>query len=112
MDKEFKKFVDLSELYEPGVEPGLGPEEDDVMTDLDKLRDVIYSLRDNYSRYKKSDEEDKETYKAIIIKYLELVDKLFKDIREDFLDEKSDTEDNDEDEEEERGTLIIRKLDI
>jgi len=99
MDKEFKKFVELSELYYPGDPEA---EKDKILDDIAKMDDALVSLRDGYNKFKSADPEQKDIYKSIIYKYFDIIDMLWVDIKENLSEKKLEGEE----------AIVIKKVEI
>jgi len=78
MDKEFKKFMTLSELYVGDMPSAAETERPNVEKYLMEMDSNVYKLRDYIVKYIQAEEEDeKDLHKQVIIKIAELIETLW-----------------------------------
>lgn len=83
MDKEFEKYMELSEMFGSDISMGItkpeeNPEAESLWKKIDSLSSTINDIRSNTRKYMEIDSsEDKALYRSIVQKYIDLADKLW-----------------------------------
>lgn len=117
MDKEFKRYMEISEMFSAGMgmSPGMGmdghmdPERESLHKKLDTLSSTINSVRDNYGKYSEAESaEDKQLYKSILQKHVELMDSLWAKIKSQVGKPPDSEEEKDSEEPDAEKTVIIK----
>jgi len=83
MDKEFEKFMEISEMFGTDIAMGItrpeeNPEAESLWKKLDTLNSTINDIRSNMRKCMELDKStDKSLYRDIVQKYIDLADRLW-----------------------------------
>lgn len=112
MDKEFERYMEISEMFGIEMQPGMGmdgqsmdPEKESLNKKIDSLSSAVHNIRDNYMKYAEAEGDDKALYRGILQKHVELFDSLWNKVKSQVVGK---SEEDKEEREPEEKTIILK----